>query len=450
MRTLAWGLTVLLGAVAVTLLVNADNGYVLIGWGVWTIELSLALALLLLGAAYVALHYLLRLFGAAQAVPKTVQTWSRDRARRRARRSLTRGLLDLAEGDWRSAERSLTRHVAESETPLLNYLSAARAAQLQGADERRDLYLRLAHESMPSAQVAVALTQAELQLAHQQFEQALATLRHLQTLAPKHAYVLKLLHCLYEKLGDWQQLREMLPELRRRVALPESELDALELRVHRELLRAAANSGDPARLAAAWEDTPKTLRATSALAAHYAELLLARGAQGEAEALLREGLRRAFDERLAAMYGQVETADAGRQLSFAEELLGRQPRSAVLLLALGRLALRARLWGKARSYLEASLGVAPSAEAYCELGNLLEQLGEGGAARDCYRKGLAMGVEAAPVLLPEGIAAGTRAGQRLLSAAEHGAPTPSPPAAAPASRAQPRGGESFAYSKASE
>jgi HemY protein len=420
MKALAWALAIVLAAVAATLLVDADNGYVLIRWGAWTVELSLVLALLLLAAAFAALHALVRVLGATQGVPAGVQSWNRERARRRARHALTRGLLDLAEGDWRSAEKNLTRHAADAETPLLNYLSAARAAQLQGADERRDLYLRLAHDSMPSADVAVSLTQAELQIAHQQFEQALATLKHLQTLAPKHAYVLKLLHCLYEKLGDWPQLAEILPELRRRAVLPDGELAALEGRIHRELLQSAAADPDPARLAAAWDATPKALRASPDLAAHYAELLLARGAAGDAEAVLREALKHGADERLVALYGRVDGADAGKQLAFAEGLLGQQPRNATLLLALGRLALRARLWGKARSYLEASLGAAPTADAYGELGNLLEQLGDGDAARACYRRGLALGVETPPVTLPEGIAAGTRAGQRLLSIAEQG------------------------------
>ena len=86
----------------------------------------------------------------------------------------------------------------------------------RGEHERRDAYIRLAHENMPSADVAVSLTQAELQLADHQLEQALATLRHLRSVAPKHTYVLRLLRRLYEQLGDWEHLRELIPELRRR------------------------------------------------------------------------------------------------------------------------------------------------------------------------------------------------------------------------------------------
>lgn len=70
----------------------------------------------------------------------------------------------------------------------------------------------------------------------------------------------------------------------------------------------------------------------------------------------------------------------------------------MLLLALGRLSLRNRLWGKARSYLEASIGASPRSAAYGELGRLLEQLGEQEAAREHYRKGLELLVPVDPGL----------------------------------------------------
>ena len=76
---------------------------------------------------------------------------------------------------------------------------------------------------MPSADVAVGLTQAELQLAHQQYEQALATLMHVRSLSPKHNYVLKLLKKLYENLGEWKKLEEILPDLRRRKVIGDKE-----------------------------------------------------------------------------------------------------------------------------------------------------------------------------------------------------------------------------------
>ena len=86
------------------------------------------------------------------------------------------------------SEKNLMRHATDSEMPLITYVAAARAAQLQGEHERRDAHLRRAFEQIPEAHVAVLLTQAELQIAHKQHEQALATLRRLQEVDPDHAF----------------------------------------------------------------------------------------------------------------------------------------------------------------------------------------------------------------------------------------------------------------------
>ncbi|MES9926703.1 MAG: heme biosynthesis HemY N-terminal domain-containing protein, partial [Candidatus Thiodiazotropha sp. 6PDIVS] len=193
MRTLIASFIALLGAVMLSLWVKQDNGYVLIGYGHWTIEGSLALFALAVVALFLLMYATIRSLTHVWSMPDRIAGWRQKRRVVRAQQALTRGLVELAEGRWKVAERHLTRFATQSETPLLNYLAAARAAQLQGEHERRDDYLHMAHESMPSADVAVGLTQAELQLAHQQYEQALATLMHVRTLSPKHSYVMTLL-----------------------------------------------------------------------------------------------------------------------------------------------------------------------------------------------------------------------------------------------------------------
>ena len=69
----------------------------------------------------------------------------------------------------------------------------------------------------------------------------------------------------------------------------------------------------------------------------------------------------------------------------AERWLADHPRDARLLLALGRLCQRRQLWGKAQSYLEASLAVAPSREAHLELARLLDRLEKGTDASRHFR-----------------------------------------------------------------
>lgn len=390
MKLLISALIILIIAASVALVMRSDPGYVLISHGAWKLETTLTLTVIVLVLGFLALYYLIRFIVNAWQLPRRMRAWQDARRLQKARAALTRGLIQLEEGRWRDAEENLIKYATLGEVPLLHYLAAARAAQKQEAYERRDNYLRLAHESTPDADVAVSLTQAELQLSHRQTEQALATLKRLRQLAPKHGYVLKLLMKLHVQMHDWEQLLELLPELRKRKVVSAAEADEMEMRAYKGLLASAARASDVQTLYNIWRRVPKRLRAAPDIVLEFAKQLRAHSEELQCEALLRDTLKKQWNERLVHLYGLVQGPDPAKQLAHAEEWLNEYPKNPVLLLTLGRLAARNRLWGKARAYLEASVGVAPRGETFQELGNLLEQMDEPEAAREYYRKGLLM------------------------------------------------------------
>jgi len=395
-------LFLLVGAI-IAAVMQQDTGYVLLSWGLWTIELSLALLIVAIGILFTILYFGIRFIVRTWQLPDQVSEWNRRRGMRLAQQSLTDGLLLMSEGDWKSGEKSLLKYADRSETPLLNYLVAAKAAQLQGEYDRCDQYIQLAHDHMPSADVAVSLSQAEMQLADQQLDKALTTLKHLREVAPKHVYVLRLLGKLYEQVGDWERLKELLPELRKRKVLIGDRFQTMELKVHRALLEKASLSPDAAHLQHAWVNVPKKLRLDESILTDYVAYLLERDADTDAEPLLTKALKKHYSDNLIEVYGLVKGVSAGKQLSIAESHLIEFPKNAVLLLALGRLSLKAKLWGKARSYLNASIAENETIEAYRELGHLLENMNEQDAALDVYRKGI-LGLGGPElVALPEGI-----------------------------------------------
>ncbi|MCG8487822.1 MAG: heme biosynthesis protein HemY [Chromatiales bacterium] len=398
MRILIAAFFALLGAVLLSLWVKQDNGYVLIGYGQWTVEGSLALFVLAAVALFTLLYVMIRSAIHIWSMPLRIASWRQKRRVLKAQQALTRGLVELAEGRWKVAERHLTRFATQSETPLLNYLAAARAAQLQGEHERRDDYLHLAHESMPSADVAVGLTQAELQLAHQQYEQALATLMHVRSLSPKHSYVMTLLKKLYENLGEWQKLEEMLPELKRRRVINEQEFQSLEGRVYGERLK--QESTQLSTLVSYWQIIPKAVRQQQSMLLDYSRYMMALDAGSRVEPLIVSSIQREWSGELVALYGQIELADPSHQLATAESWLKQHPEDPTLLLTLARLSLQNKLWGKGRSYLEASIAIAPTAESYQQLGVLLERLGETDKAMQCFRSGLGLAHEEPQRSLP--------------------------------------------------
>jgi HemY protein len=253
---------------------------------------------------------------------------------------------------------------------------------------------------MPDAELAVGLTQAEVQLSSDQAEQALATLRHLRTIAPKHAYVLHLLRKIYERLQSWDDLLELLPELSRQHVIDAAQAESLQHQIYRQRLAQAADRLDA--LQRSWDEVPKALRHSTELLRDYAGHLIAIGAHGEAEQVLHDYLRKGWDAQLIRLYGRVKGDDPKRQLATAEKWLKEYEHHPEQLLALARIAFHNKLWGKGRSYLEASIAFEPRAESYCELGQLLEQMGEKEKASDCFRQGLQLAAadECIPVVIP--------------------------------------------------
>lgn len=372
----------IIGAIGSSLLLT-DPGYVVINFRGYLIEMSVPVLVGLMAIVFFLAWMILKLFRAPRKLGEVAGRYRTGRAGQR----LTRGVIEVAEGNFAKGERLLARAADVSEAPLLNYLQAARAAHLLGQDERRDRWLRQAYENLPEAANAVLLTQAELQLDQSQYESALATLRQIEENSPNHSHALVLLGRLYYRLEDWSHLSDIMPKLRKYGRLDDATLTKWSLRVHQEHLESAA---DGEAVTAAWKNVPKDQKKDIGLLETYYSSLIRTGLHDKAEKDLAADLRREWRPALVRLFGIVDGSDAPRQLKKAENWLKNHSEDADLLLAAARLCLRCELWGKARSYLETVISIRPTPEAYQEYGRLLNRLGEGEAAADAYRAGLGL------------------------------------------------------------
>ena len=375
-----------------------DPGYVLINFRGHIFEMSVPV---LIGMAILLVFSVLLIRFLIQAPRKLGEAAGRMRADR-AGQKLTLGMIQIAEGNFARGEKLLARAAGSSDAPLFNYLQAARAAHLQGQDDRRDEWLKLAYEHTPEAANAVLLTQAELQLDREQHEQALATLRRLDENSKDHSYALALLGRLYNRLEDWANLAQILPRLKKHGRINQSTIDLWTIRVHEENLNRAA-SGEA--VIAEWKAVPKRLRNESSLLLTYYQALMRTGMNEKAEKDLVAALKSDWRAPLVRLYGRVEGPDTTKQLKRAEDWLADRGDDPDLLLTSAQLCLRNELWGKARSYLETVIAFRPTPDAYQVYGSLLNQLGEADAAADAYRAGLGMVTDdplpAIPHLIPD-------------------------------------------------
>jgi len=376
----------LLGAVYLGVQLNYDPGYVLIKMNHWTVETTVWFALFSLLLLFLVFHLFLQLCHKIARTPGAMRHWHAKRLAQKAQATTRKGLIEYSEGHWQKAKNHLIQALPNTDTPLLNYLTAARAAQKMGDSTLRDHYLREAQQSMPEAKIAVELTQAQLQLANHQWEQALATLRHLQDLAPRHPYVLKLLMHLYQEVRDWNQLIALLPDLKKHNVINHDEYQQLQQNTYLQAILDLAKQDQTESLIALFNSLPKLLTYNPEIIAEYTRFLIQQNHFEEAEAQLRRCLRKEFNAELIDLYGVLPGDE--NQLAFAESLAKKNQHSAALFLCLGRLSIAHHLWGKAKHYLEQSIEIAPRPAAYNELGKLHERLNDAALASYNYKKGL--------------------------------------------------------------
>lgn len=399
MKRLYLLLLILAAIVGLTLLgwaIAQHQGYVLLAYKGFRFESSLWAFVGLLLVLWMLLYGLRLLLRFALTSAGLVNPWSGLHHRRRTRMAAELGFVDLAEGHWARALRHLRRAAESAPQPLMYYLGAARAAQQLGQHEDSDALLERALERQPKAELAVALTHAELQLARGQAEAARDTLQVMRERYPQQHQVLLRLQQVYLQQQDWSGLLGLLPELRKQRLLGDATLRELERQAWHGRLASigqAAEDGREERLAALakiWQQLSTAQRQEPDMLAAYVEQLRHLGAEAEAEALLQSALKRQYDSHLVRLYGLLHGRDAARQLQVAEGLLQAHPQDAGLLLTLGRLCVHNQLWGKARGYLESSLTFERHPETCAELARLLAQQGEVEASNQLFQDGLGL------------------------------------------------------------
>ncbi len=372
-----------LGAFAAHSLLE-DSGYVLIDMRGYAVEMSVPGLILAIILLYMVVRLLVHVWRAPRRLGRAASRYRDTRARDR----LTRGLIAIAEGDSAKGERMLTRGAGRSDAPLLNYLTAARAAQQQGAADRRDNWLKLAFERDPEAGPAILVTQAELQIERGQLEDALVTLDRLQAATPDHPRGLVLRAEVYRRLKRWQDLEALLPNLTKLKSVTAETVSALREETASALLTNAAANGHAERVEKIWQQLPKTMRASPSLVTEHARAMARCGNHDQLEKAIRKSLKTAWNPGVVEIYGELETSNPAAHLAHAEAWLTRRGEDPILLMTTARLCMRNQLWGKARSYLETSLGIRPDPVGYRLYGQLLQTMGEEDGAAEAFRLGL--------------------------------------------------------------
>lgn len=390
------------------LIIKEDPGYILMSWGKTTVEMSLWVGLVLQGLILIGFYLMIRTLVVVRNPVQTLNKLTPGSREKRAQKATVKGLLLLSEGQWRKAERLLSKSAARSGTPLVNYLAAAKAAHAQGHSGSTDQLLKKALESSPGAETAVEVAQAEIQYERGQYEQCLAALLRILKQNPRHRWALKTLMRVYKKLDDWKSLQELYPQLLKQKVISSQEGQDLLVSLNVSLLKETVklDNHDKQREAVQkiWQNLPSDLKDNEKLVEAYARGLLAANAEMVLERYINERLRKKWSDTLVIIYGLISKGDSNQHLKQTERWLEEQPDNASLLLTAGRLCLRNQLWGKGAEYLEASFKNDPLATTAAELSRLYANMGRTSKSRHYYQQCLILAGYHLPGLpMPESV-----------------------------------------------
>ena len=392
MKSLFWLVAVFAAAVALVLAARLDSGYVLFYYPPYRIEMSMVFFAVAALGSFLLLYFLFRLLGNALDVPAAVRAWRARRRRERGHAALAAALQAFYEGRYARAEKEAAIAFDSGPVPGVAALLAARAAHQMRAFERRDRWLERADASGDSLQAARLVSRAELALEDRDFTAARDALRDLHGAGPKHVATTRLLLRAERGAGAWDEVLRLATQLSKRDAISPALAEEYKVQATVELL--ARSADDRGAFERRWRGIAAGDRVQPRIAAAGARHATALGLARLAREIIENALAAEWVPTLVGLYGELpqgmdqeaRIAEARARIERAERWLLERERDAALLAALGRLCARAELWGKARSFLEASLSFEESRAARIELARLAERLGQGDEAQRHFRK----------------------------------------------------------------
>lgn len=372
MKFLFWLLALFTAAVTVALIAK-NPGYVLVVYPPYSIELSLTLFVLIFLALLALAHFSLRIANAVLRLPNYVRTYREQRALSQGRAAMMEALAAFFEGRYAAAEKAAVRAMESGETSGINPIIAARSAHELREFDKRDSYLASTAGKSVGENTMRLIAQTEFMLDQKQPQLALDSLKELSTAGMhKHIGALQLELKAQQQARNWDGVLTVLAQLEKRAAI--DEMVATQMRQQAWLEKLRAQTPDLKALLTMWKTIPGEFKKRPKIAALAATNFIKLQDCKSARQLLTDSLNEQWDSELVSLYGNCQGSNGIEQIEQAENWLKSHSDDAGLLLALGKLCLHQSLWGKAQSYLDASISLMPSREAYTALAQLAEKL----------------------------------------------------------------------------
>jgi HemY protein len=364
-------------------IVMHEPGFAVFSYGDTTVEITLVKFYFAAVALFILLYLILRILGGIFRWPE------RRRARRKQRRNLEimqgleSSILNYSQYKWEDAIKSVTSHIKQSPIKRGQHLFTALCAHNGGQKDMRDAHISSLRNLDESQELANTL-EAGFSLEDGKPAQAISILRNEST---DNICNLDTLARAYADTSNSSELNRVLPKLLSHSG-KSKRIKASVNYCLEWLVRHFDTVADEKALADLWKVYFAPLQDNPELMLTYVHALIKHQQDTLAEQIITMQLDKHWDDNLVVEYGILNIDNVEQRIKLAESWLDKHKYSAGLLLTLGRLSKKQKLWGKAKKYLESSLSRRPLAVTYAELADLHEQLNETADAQRCAKKGL--------------------------------------------------------------
>ncbi|MFM2486037.1 heme biosynthesis HemY N-terminal domain-containing protein [Celerinatantimonas yamalensis] len=369
-------------------LLEGRQGYVLIAMGHYTIEMSVVAGITALIVFYIIAQLLFQLLKQLwRSGPGMLGHW-RNRRQRNARLQTQQGLLSLYQGDYQDAQEQLAKSARSSDSPSLNYLSAARAAASQGDLGVSDKLLEKADKQSPNSQTrqAVWLARAKLKLEAGDLEAARTLLDQLPASQRHRPSALQIRYQLAKADHNWDSQLEVLEQLAK---FQPERWQSEQVYSYTGKFDQLAKEGH-AVFDNYWHGLSRKFRQQSWVikAAHSAMLTLDRG-ELLATCLQKQLKAKPIDEVALNLVPKLAKEDSLKLLPLLQKLAKSEPQHAQLLTVLGAVYILQGQLDEAQQQLQTSQNIQASARTYRLLGDICAARHDNEQALSWYQKALA-------------------------------------------------------------
>ncbi|MER2492502.1 heme biosynthesis HemY N-terminal domain-containing protein [Catenovulum sediminis] len=372
-----------------------EKGYVLIHVAGWSWEASFIGFLFIILVAYLVFKLIEKVLISLFSVRRSFSNWRKNRKQSTSLHALQQSIEALLSGQWQKAEQLSLKHAKYSPIASSHYLIAAEAAKNCGQHEESSLYLLRAQENGDESHKQLAMAQSLQQ--EGKTDKAIELTEKLYRENKKNTQTLLLLARLYETSEDFEKLRELLPDVKRYAEITDSELQLLALKAWQPIFTQAALDNSERTIEQAYKQLTKLVGTSGNARQNYFSALLAAGCHSTVE----KKLIKLFDEdthKNQTTINILKTLELNQPLkliAWLEKKLKSNPQDDWLKIALAITAAKNRDWQLAQQAMESAIRQLPSAENYAILGDIYQENQQSEKAKQCYRKGLSLLLDAA-------------------------------------------------------